>query len=158
MQGVYKDFSSTFSKSILMMKNSYRPWSNQDIETLHLLVREGVSCETASKILGRTPKAIAHALKNSIYQQLLSHDPDDVAKYYKTENSVLEALVPEKYYKDVDNVEDTDGNSEEEVIVSSLGCCKPGTSAFVFPLVTMGIFGCMSYYLWILRDQWLSLM
>ena len=137
------------------MKNSYRTWTEDDIETLHMLLREGVSCQTASKILGRTPKAISHAVKNSIYQQLLSHHPDDVAQYYNTTNDTLETLVPKKYYKEVDGSDSE--RSDDEVIVSSLGCYKPGNSSLALPVATMAILGSITYYIWILRDQWMSL-
>lgn len=141
------------------MKNSYLPWSDDDIDTLHTLVRSGVSVNAASRILKRTPKAIAHAMKNSLYQQLLSHHPDDVASYFNTSNQVLESVVPKKYYRDaeVDAEVQSETDSDDEVIVSSLGCYKSGRSTLALPIVTMGVFGCIAYYTWILRNSWMTL-
>ena len=82
-----------------MTDHSYLPWSSEDIETLDRLYRNNLTLEQISKVLGRSPRAIEHALKNVLVQQLVHTNPRRVSsKYNISYDTMQQDLVPLKYY------------------------------------------------------------
>lgn len=136
------------------MRNRYKYWTEDDIELLHLLLRENVSMSTISKVLGRSQRAISHALKNSIFHQLIHHHPTDVHDYYKhttIDDNSIQDLVPEKYYTDIAE----DGVVEESSSAPDVDESSRGNyvQLAMFALVSSTI-ACCAYYGWVLREQW----
>lgn len=77
---------------------SYQPWSEKEIKTLSHLFRNDIPIEHISKILGRSPKAIEHALKNVLVQELVHSNARNVSAKYKLSYETLETeLAPYKY-------------------------------------------------------------
>ena len=82
-----------------MTDNSYVPWSKEDIDTLDKLYRNDLTLEQISKVLGRSPRAIEHALKNILVQQLVHTNPRRVSSKYNISYETMEQdLTPLKYY------------------------------------------------------------
>ncbi len=83
----------------IMQDNSYLPWSKEDIQTLDQLYQHNLTIDQLSRVLGRSPKAIEHALKNVLVQQLIHTNPRRVSsKYNITYDTMCEELTPSKYY------------------------------------------------------------
>jgi hypothetical protein len=90
-----------------MYCNSYAPWSGEDIETLDQLYKNDIPLEQIAKVLDRSPRAVEHALKNLLVQNVIRTSTRRTAvKYGLTKDTLTQELVPEKYY-----VEDKSGGA-----------------------------------------------
>jgi hypothetical protein len=117
------------------MRNSYKPWTSEELDILKYMVQQKYSMRRMEKILGRTRRAIQHAFHNILYQQLIQYDADTVAESYDYDvDDLIEGFVPPKYYQ----------KFEEPRELSS---CSYFTSAF------FGILGaaCVVYYGYLLN-------
>jgi hypothetical protein len=75
------------------------PWSHADIVQLFELAKTGKKWWTFAEPLGRSAKAVQHAMRKMIIQQLIWHDADDVAATYNMDVYDLHCiLAPRKYY------------------------------------------------------------
>jgi hypothetical protein len=85
------------------MRNSFRPWTTEDIELLHELIRKKASIQKKTVKLGRTRKAIEDATRKIMFQQLLEHAPSEVARNYDmSEEELKHNVVERKFYVPVD--------------------------------------------------------
>ena len=82
-----------------MPANSYTEWTEEDVRTLDVMYQNNLPLEQIAKALDRTPRAVEHALKNLLVQQVLHRNTHHVAtKYNMTEDTLYHDLVPAKYY------------------------------------------------------------
>jgi len=104
------------------MENQYKKWTEQEIEILVEFMHKQIPMTYIRKALGRSERSIQHAMKNVMFQQLLSHDVDDIAAYYKTDRDHLEeAFVPSKYYVSLDkDPQRTRGHPITDVVANAL--------------------------------------
>lgn len=78
---------------------AYTPWTTDEITTLTKLFRMDMSIEDMSRVLDRSPRAVEHALKNVLVQELARTNPRRVAaKYGLTKDTLENDLAPPKYY------------------------------------------------------------
>lgn len=78
---------------------SYTQWSADEIATLAKLFRMDVSIEDMARVLDRSPRAVEHALKNVLVQELVRTNPRRVAaKYGLTRDTLENDLAPPKYF------------------------------------------------------------
>lgn len=82
-----------------MAINSYKHWTEEDIDTLDKLYKMNLSIEQIARCLNRTERSIEHAIKNLLIQQVLHHTTENVMNEYDLQKQALyEELVPDKYY------------------------------------------------------------
>lgn len=80
---------------------SYTQWSNDEVALLSKLFRMDMSVEEISRILERSPRAVEHALKNVLVQELAHTTPRRVlSKYGLTKEVLYHDLAPSKYYQE----------------------------------------------------------
>ena len=78
---------------------SYMHWTTDEINQLSKLYQMDFTFEEMSRALDRSPRAIEHALKNLITQDLIRTSSRKVLKKYNITKDVLQNdLVPAKYY------------------------------------------------------------
>lgn len=107
----------------MKFRNRNQKWSEEDVWILTRLMRDHVPHATIAAVLGRTEASLRHAIKNTLYQQLLHHMPSDVLMYYRMENEELyEDIVNPLYYQEIDHDdshtqvgEDENENQDEDV-------------------------------------------
>jgi hypothetical protein len=109
----------------MKFRNRNQKWSEEDVWILTRLMRDHVPSATIAAVLGRTEASLRHAIKNTLYQQLLHHMPSDVLMYYRMENEELyEDIVNPVYYQEIvnddsqkeidDEAEDTEDTEDTE--------------------------------------------
>lgn len=85
-----------------MTVNSYKLWTEEDIETLNELYRLNLTVDQMARCLNRSERSIEHAIKNLLIQQVLHRGTQNVVDDYNVqERALYEELVPDKYYVDV---------------------------------------------------------
>lgn len=83
---------------ITMMRNTGKEWNQHDLMLLGRMVRDRLPMRYMRTILGRSENAIANALRNTIFHQLLMYSPEQVAERYGYDvDQFASALVPAKY-------------------------------------------------------------
>lgn len=99
---------------IMKFRNRNQKWSKTDVDILVRLMREHVPRPTIAAVLGRSEASLRHAIKNTLYQQLLHHMPADVLAYYNMLDNVLYTeVVNPVYYKELSASEEVSSSSEE---------------------------------------------
>lgn len=84
-----------------MAPNSYKLWTEEDVETLDQLYRLNLTVDQIARCLNRTERSIEHAIKNLLIQQVIHHGTQCAAYEYNVqERALYEDLVPDKYYPD----------------------------------------------------------
>lgn len=87
------------------MYASGKPWSHDDLCLLCAMVRDRMDIRAIRRALRRSEKAVMHAMKNVVYQQLLHHDAAELAEFYRIHPGSLESrVVPSKYYVSLEDV------------------------------------------------------
>lgn len=82
-----------------MPANSYTEWTEDDIHTLDVMYRNDIPLDQIARALQRTPRAIEHALKNLLVQEVLHTTTQQVAtKYNMHVEDLCAELAPEKYH------------------------------------------------------------
>jgi hypothetical protein len=82
-----------------MAANSYKLWTEEDIDTLDKLYQMNLTVDQIARCLNRTERSIEHAIKNLLIQQVLHHGTQNVVEQYNVqERALYEELVPDKYY------------------------------------------------------------
>jgi|Laugresbdmm110sd_1035091.scaffolds.fasta_scaffold24265_1 predicted transcriptional regulator len=82
-----------------MAVNSYTEWTEEDIRTLDIMYRNNIPTQQIAKALERTVRAVEHALKNLLLQEVLHTNTRQVAdKYNISPEAMYYDLVPEKYF------------------------------------------------------------
>lgn len=103
--------------AIMKLRNRNQRWSDKDVYILVRLMREQVPHKTIAAILGRSEASLRHAIKNTLYQQLLHHMPRDVMMYYNMkDNELYQDVVNPVYYQELetmDGVSEGDDASDE---------------------------------------------
>ena len=85
-----------------MAANSYKLWTEEDIDTLDKLYQMNLTVDQIARCLNRTERSIEHAIKNLLIQQVLHHGTQDVIEQYDVqERALYEELVPDKYYSSI---------------------------------------------------------
>lgn len=75
-------------------------WTDDDIAILQDLLVHHVSIERIATTLGRTPRAVMHAMRKLFFQQMVTYSPDQVAAFYGVDkSSLVDFLVQNKYDK-----------------------------------------------------------
>ena len=104
-----------------MAANSYKLWTEEDIDTLDKLYQMNLTVDQIARCLNRTERSIEHAIKNLLIQQVLHQGTQNVVEQYNVqERALYEELVPDKYYLD------------------TTAPCSPGSPAW--PIVAMACF------------------
>ena len=84
-----------------MAANSYKLWTEEDIDTLDKLYQMNLTVDQIARCLNRTERSIEHAIKNLLIQQVLHQGTQNVVEQYNVqERALYEELVPDKYYLD----------------------------------------------------------
>lgn len=74
-------------------------WTNDEIQTLHNMLQQKHSTKFIAWKLGRTHNAVWNAMKKMMFQQLLYHDPSEVAANYKMSvDDLRNTVVDKKFY------------------------------------------------------------
>lgn len=74
-------------------------WTQDEIESLHEMLQRNERMTDIVRKLGRTKNAIMHVVKKIILQQLLYHDPSEVAANYNMSvHQLRKDIVDPKYY------------------------------------------------------------
>lgn len=73
-------------------------WTHHDINELHNLLQSNYEISDIAKIMERSKKSIAKAAKNVLIQQLLYHDPSEVAANYNMSVDDLRSKVVDKRF------------------------------------------------------------
>lgn len=82
-----------------MAINSYKLWTEEDIDTLDKLYRLNLTVDQIARCLNRTERSVEHAIKNLMIQQVLHNGVDGVVEDYNVQQQALyQDLVPDKYY------------------------------------------------------------
>ena len=82
-----------------MAVNSYKLWTEEDIDTLDKLYKLNLTVDQIARCLNRTERSIEHAIKNLLIQRVLHHGTKNVVEEYNVqERALYEELVPDKYY------------------------------------------------------------
>lgn len=82
-----------------MAINSYKLWTEEDVETLDQLYRLNLTVDQIARCLNRTERSIEHAIKNLLIQQVLHKGTKSVIDEYNVqERALYEEIVPDKYY------------------------------------------------------------
>lgn len=85
-----------------MAVNSYKLWTEEDIDTLEKLYQMNLTVDQMARCLHRSERSIEHAIKNLLIQQVLHHGTQNVVEHYNVqERALYEELVPDKYYPNV---------------------------------------------------------
>lgn len=150
----------------MKLRNRNQKWSDKDIYILSRLMREHVPHATIAAVLGRSEASLRHAIKNTLYQELLHHMPADILTYYRMQEGTLyEDVVKPVYYPKVSDVsevasEEDDSASEWTVTDEGLSvhadttqhstCDYVLTSVLTF-VVASGI----AVYIHILKQNWM---
>lgn len=137
------------------MRNRGKEWSRDELILLGQMIRDKVHMRHIRTILGRSESAILHALRNSMYFQLLDYDPSYVAeRYHTTPEHLASGIVPVKYnvplpstVSSCDETTDTDADASSEPRVD--GLCHALLAMFCGMLI-----GGMAYYARVLDCQW----
>jgi hypothetical protein len=80
---------------------SYTQWTDDEVALLSKLFRMDMSVEEISRVLDRSPRAVEHALKNVLVQELVHTNPRRVAaKYGLTKDVLYHDIAPAKYYQE----------------------------------------------------------
>lgn len=80
------------------MKNTFKSWSETELQILDGMMRDNYSWKDIAKTLGRTENAVRNAFRNIVYHQLLVHEPSAIAKkYHITVDDLHESIVHPKY-------------------------------------------------------------
>jgi hypothetical protein len=139
------------------------------------LMRDRVSPSTIAAVLGRSESALRHAIKNTLYQQLLHHMPSDIMDYYQMEDKELyQDVVNPVYYQEVsaqdtstttddedlededheDSDEHADADEDELCVTPHFGACE----YILTSMTTFLIAGGIAMYMKILVEHWDKLM
>ena len=137
------------------------PWTSDEIEMLDMLLKNDIGPRQACKVLHRSRFATEHAVKNMIFQQLLTHTPYEIAaRYNKDVDWVTEGIVSPKYNinHETDECESECGESVAEEKSRSISDIVTtyvliGTTSALFSLVTLGV----GYYAHILCLEWTNI-
>jgi hypothetical protein len=82
-----------------MAVNSYKLWTEEDIDTLEKLYKMNLTVDQMARCLNRSERSIEHAIKNILIQQVLHHGTQNVVEEYNVqERALYEEIVPDKYY------------------------------------------------------------
>lgn len=82
-----------------MAVNSYKLWTEEDIDTLDKLYKMNLTVDQMARCLNRSERSIEHAIKNLLIQQVLHNGTENVVEEYNVqERALYEEIVPEKYY------------------------------------------------------------
>lgn len=84
-------------------------------------MREQVPHATIAAVLGRSEASLRHAIKNTLYQQLLHHMPADILTYYRMqEENLYDDVVNPVYYQTINDASscDTENTDISECDVS----------------------------------------
>uniref|UniRef100_A0A6C0CQV8 Uncharacterized protein n=1 Tax=viral metagenome TaxID=1070528 RepID=A0A6C0CQV8_9ZZZZ len=85
-----------------MAVNSYKLWTEEDIDTLDKLYQMNLTVSQMARCLNRTERSIEHAIKNLLIQQVLHHGTQNVVEQYNVqERALYEELAPDKYYQNI---------------------------------------------------------
>lgn len=99
----------------MKLRNRNQKWSDKDVYILSRLMREHVPHATIAAVLGRSEASLRHAIKNTLYQQLLHHMPADILTYYRMqEDTLYEDVVNPVYFPKNSDASDTASDEEEE--------------------------------------------
>lgn len=79
---------------------SYTHWSDAEIERLTDLYRMELDVDEIARVLDRSPRAVEHAIKNVLLQDLAHSSPTKVmSKYNLSYENLYYDFVPGKYYQ-----------------------------------------------------------
>jgi hypothetical protein len=150
----------------MKFRNRNQKWSEEDVWILTRLMRDHVPSATIAAVLGRTEASLRHAIKNTLYQQLLHHMPSDVLMYYRMENEELyEDIVNPVYYQEIVNddsqtevddeaeesdeeTEDTEG--ENRLVTPSNRVCDYMITSVMSVLIAAGL----AVYYQLVKEHW----
>lgn len=98
------------------MPASYTHWKPSEIEQLEKLYKLDFTIEEMSRVLERSPRAVEHAIKNLVLQDLAHSNPKTVMqKYGMSRDYLYNAITPSKYY-----VEDQNSKSAFIIVLAVL--------------------------------------
>jgi hypothetical protein len=133
---------------ICIMRNRGKPWTEDDIWLLNKLLRDKVPLHVTCQALGRTEQSLRHALKNTVYQQLLHHTPQEIMDdFHISKDTLFNHVVPSKYY---DHSLDETASSQVDHDNENFECSSFLTGCGLSILVAMGFL----YYSWLLKTNW----
>ena len=74
-------------------------WTNLEIQCLHDMLQQGMGINHIARELGRCRTSVIKASKKIMFQQLLYHDPSEVAANYNMSLYELrDTVVDKKFY------------------------------------------------------------
>lgn len=74
-------------------------WTHEEITSLHEMLQRNEHMTDIVRKLGRTKNAIMHVVKKMVLQQLLYHDPSEVAANYNMSvHQLRNEIVDPKFY------------------------------------------------------------
>ena len=74
-------------------------WTAHDINELHALLQANYEVSDIARIMERSKKSVANAAKKILIQQLLYHDPSEVAANYNMSvDELRNKIVDKKFY------------------------------------------------------------
>lgn len=77
-------------------------WTSHDINELHSLLQQNFEIATIAEMMKRSKKSVAKAAKQVLIQQLLYHDPSEVAANYNmTIDDLRSKIVDKRFYMPV---------------------------------------------------------
>lgn len=130
----------------MRFRNNHKPWSDEDIELLDRMMRDRVPISSISIVLGRSQNAIRRTFKNTVFQQLLYHLPEDIMDTYGINEDVLfHQIVHPKFYQPIEK-----NTIDEHHPEASPGVCGTVVATVVGICVTAG----MLLYSHILYQNW----
>lgn len=119
----------------MKFRNNHKPWSDEDIEMLGRMMRDRVPISSISIVLGRSQNAVRRAFKNTVFQQLLYHLPEEIMDTYGLSEEVLfHQIVHPKFYQPIEHNKLQEGSSQ----ALSDGCGTMVTTV-IGMCVTVGI-------------------
>lgn len=150
---------------VMKFRNRNQKWSEKDVYILTRLMKERVATPTIAAVLGRTEASLRHAVKNTLYQQLLHHMPSDIMTYYQMEdNELYQDVVNPVYYQEItsqnstetvgDTCDDADTQDEVEHTPQHFSTCEYILTSITTVLVAGGI----AVYFKLVADHWDTLM
>lgn len=145
---------------IIMLRNKSKKWSAQDIRLLSTFVQQGVPLSHICGALGRSERAIQHAIKNILYQQLLDYPVEDVLARYNTSMEYLEEnVVPPKYFVPLNNPSSHEEADESSECVEQEKCngFYQTISKALMMSMTIVVAGGLVKYLQTLESSWCAL-
>lgn len=150
---------------VMKFRNRNQKWSQQDVYILTRLMKERVATPTIAAVLGRTEASLRHAMKNTLYQQLLHHMPSDIMTYYQMEDSELyEDVVNPVYYQEIssqeptETVSDTCDNTEMQGEVEQAPHNFSACEYILTSITTVLVAGGIAVYFKIVSEHWDTLM